>query len=204
MLPKPARVSWCCVGAALLQAGLKEWRAGNACETGPRRLAMSPHISWGAPTFGRGCGRRVSHVPRRERGPRHALLLPTTSFTYFLLLLLLLLTTYYPGEWVLPNKVAPARGVHAMPEGGVGGGACTSRFLQLWVPGTNLLGPKLSRNDAKASPPGARRKGRRALLPLATVRSRAERIPRTNSKRVFSAKGQSQPAMQRGSSVVSG
>ena len=82
-------------------------------------------------------------------------------------------------EWVLPNKVAPARGVHAMPEGGVGGGACTSRFLQLWVPGTNLLGPKLSRNDAKASPPGARRKGRRALLPLATVRSRAGRIPRS-------------------------
>ena len=82
------------------------------------------------------------------RGPRHALLLlPTTSFTYFLLLLLLL-TTYYPSEWVLPNKVAPARGVHAMPEGGVGGGACTSRFLQLWVPGTNLLGPKLFRNDA--------------------------------------------------------
>ena len=71
------------------------------------------------------------------RGPRHALLLlPTTSFTY------------YQSEWVLPNKVAPARGVHAMPEGGVGGGACTSRFLQLWVPGTNLLGPKLSRNDA--------------------------------------------------------
>ena len=63
-----------------------------------------------------------------------------------------------------------------MPEGGVGGGACTSRFLQLWVPGTNLLGPKLFRNDAKASPPGARRKGRRALLPLATVRSGAARI----------------------------
>ena len=138
------------------------------------------------------------------RGPRHALLLlPTTSFTYFLLLLLLL-TTYHPSERVLPNKVAPARGVHAMPEGGVGGGACTSRFLQLWVPGTNLLGPKLFRNDALASPPGARRKGRRALLPLATVRSRAEGIPRTNSKRVFSAKGQHQPAMQRGFSVASG
>ena len=100
------------------------------------------------------------------RGPRHALLLPTTSYTF---LLQLQLTTYYPSEWVLPHKVAPARGVHAMPEGGVGGGACTSRFLQLWVPGTNLLGPKLSRNDAKASPPGARREGSRALLPLATV-----------------------------------
>ena len=80
------------------------------------------------------------------RGPRHALLLlPTTSYTF---LLQLQLTNYYPSQWVLPNKVAPARGVHAMPEGGVGGGACTSRFLQLWVPGTNLLGPKLFRSDA--------------------------------------------------------
>ena len=67
------------------------------------------------------------------RGPRHALLLPITSYTF---LLQLQLITYYPSKWVLPNRVAPARGVHAMPEGGVGGEACTSRLLQLWVPGT--------------------------------------------------------------------
>ena len=70
-------------------------------------------------------------------------------------------------KWVSPNKVAPARDVHAMPKGGVGGGAYTRRLLQLWVPGTPA-GAEAIPKRRTASPPGARRKGSRALLPLAT------------------------------------
>ena len=59
----------CCPSSAL---ELEQRRAANACEAGPRRLAMSPHFGWGAPMiFMGGCGRRVNHVPRRARGPRH-------------------------------------------------------------------------------------------------------------------------------------
>ena len=70
-------------------------------------------------------------------------------------------------KWMPPNKVAPARDVHAMPENGVGGGADISRLLQLWVPGTPA-GAEAIPKRRTASPPGARRKGSRALLPLAT------------------------------------
>ena len=70
-------------------------------------------------------------------------------------------------KWVPPNKVAPARDVHAMPENGVGGGAYIPRLLQLWVPGTPA-GAEAIPKRRTASPPGARRKGSRALLPLAT------------------------------------
>ena len=70
-------------------------------------------------------------------------------------------------KWVPPNKVAPARDVHAMPDNGVGGGAYIPRLLQLWVPGTPA-GAEAIPKRRTASPPGARRKGSRALLPLAT------------------------------------
>ena len=132
----------------------------------------------------------------------------TTTTTYYQLHLFPAATT--TTNYLLPERVGAAEqggACEGCPRHARGRRGRRSLHFQVppaMVPGTNLLGPKLSRNDAKASPPGARRKGRRALLPLATVRSRAEGIPRTNSKRVFSAKGQSQPAMQRGSSVASG
>ena len=69
-------------------------------------------------------------------------------------------------KWVPPNKVAPARDVHAMPGNGVGGGAYIPRLLQLWVPGTPA-GAEAIPKRRTASPLGARRKGSRALLPLA-------------------------------------
>ena len=70
-------------------------------------------------------------------------------------------------KWVPPNKVAPARDVHAMPDNGVGGGAYIPRLLQLWVPGTPA-GAEAIPKRRTASPPGARRKGRRELFPVAT------------------------------------
>ena len=70
-------------------------------------------------------------------------------------------------KWVSPNKVAPARDVHARPGNGVGGGAYIPRLLQLWVPGTPARTEAIPKRRT-ASPPGARRKGSRALFPLAT------------------------------------
>ena len=59
----------CCPSSAL---ELKKRRAANACEAGPRRLAMSPHLWMGAPMFFHGgCGRRVNHCAEEGRGPRH-------------------------------------------------------------------------------------------------------------------------------------
>ena len=57
----------CCPSSAL---ELKKRRAANACEAGPRRLAMSPHLWMGGPhVFHGGCGRRVSHCAEEGRGP---------------------------------------------------------------------------------------------------------------------------------------
>ena len=50
-------------------------------------------------------------------------------------------------------------------------------LVELGNPGTNLLGPRLSRHDAKTNPPGTLRKERRTFLPLATIQPRAERTP---------------------------
>ena len=57
----------CCPFSAL---ELKRWRAANACEAGPRRLAVSLHLGMGGPhgVHG-GCGRRVSHCAEEGRGP---------------------------------------------------------------------------------------------------------------------------------------
>ena len=62
------------------------------------------------------------------------------------------------GERMLPNKVASAWGIHAMPAGVVGVGAYTPTLVSFGNPGTNLLGPRLSRHDAKTNPPGTLRK----------------------------------------------
>ena len=63
-------------------------------------------------------------VPRREGGPAHPIFrlraegLPTLLHRSILL-----------GERMLPNKVASAKGIHAMPAGVVGGGAYTPTLI---------------------------------------------------------------------------
>ena len=114
----------CCPSSAL---ELKKRRAANACEAGPRRLAMSPHLwmggphvfSWGMWQEGqplcRGGQGASAHTIFRLRGER----LPTLLHRSIL------------GDRMLPNTVASARDVHAMPAGIVGGGAYTPTLLQL-------------------------------------------------------------------------
>ena len=115
----------CCPSSAL---ELKKRRAANACEAGPRRLAMSPHL-WmrGPPCFLHGgCGRRVSHCAEEGRGPG--------THTIFRLRAEGLPTLFHRsilGERMLPNKVTSARGIHAMPAGVVGGGAYTPTLVEL-------------------------------------------------------------------------
>ena len=56
----------CCPSSAL---ELKKRRAANACEAGPRRLAMSPHFGWGAPMIFMGdVAGGSTIVPRRAGG----------------------------------------------------------------------------------------------------------------------------------------
>ena len=112
----------CCPSSAL---ELKKRRAANACEAEPRRLAVSLHLGMGGPhgVHG-GCGRRVSHCAEEGRGPgTHTIFrlraegLPTLLYRSLL------------GERMLPNKVASARRIHAMPAGVVGGGADTPTLV---------------------------------------------------------------------------
>ena len=60
----------CCPSSAL---ELKKRRAANACEAGPRRLAMSPHLWMGGPHvfFMGDVAGGSAIVPRREGGPAH-------------------------------------------------------------------------------------------------------------------------------------
>ena len=60
----------CCPSSAL---ELKKRRAADACEAGPRRLAMSPHIWMGGPHvfFMGDVAGGSAIVPRREGGPAH-------------------------------------------------------------------------------------------------------------------------------------
>ena len=134
---------------------------------------MSLHLGMGGPhgVHG-GCGRRVSHCAEEGRGPG--------THTIFRLRAEGLPTLFHRnilGERMLPNKVTSARGIHAMPAGVVGVGAYTPTLVSFGNPGTNLLGPRLSRHDAKTNPPGTLRKERRTFLPLATIQPRAERTP---------------------------
>ena len=87
---------------------------------------MSPHFGWGASmifmgdvaggsTMCRGGQGASAHTIFRLRGER----LPTLLHRSIL------------GERMLPNTVASARDVHAMPAGIVGGGAYTPTLLQL-------------------------------------------------------------------------
>ena len=112
----------CCPFSAL---ELKRWRAANACEAGPRRLAVSLHLGMGGPhgVHG-GCGRRVSHCAEEGRGPG--------THTIFRLRAEGLPTLFHKSildERMLPNKVTSTRGIHAMPAGVVGGGASTPTFV---------------------------------------------------------------------------
>ena len=63
----------CCPSSAL---ELKKRRAANACEAGPRRLAMSPHLWMGGPHvfFMGDVAGGSAIVPRREGGPAHPIL----------------------------------------------------------------------------------------------------------------------------------
>ena len=132
----------CCPSSAL---ELEQRRAANACEAGPRRLAMSPHLWMGGPHvfFMGDVAGGSAIVPRREGGPAHTISrlraegLPTLLHRSIL------------GERMLPNKVASARSIHAMPAGVVDVGAYTPTLVSFGNPGTNLLGPRLSRHDAK-------------------------------------------------------
>ena len=117
----------CCPSSAL---ELKKRRAANACEAGPRRLAMSPHFGWGASMIFMGdvAGGSTS-VPRRAGGlGTHNLSSPSTLRGERLPTLL---HRSILGERMLPNTVASARDVHAMPAGIVGGGAYTPKLLHL-------------------------------------------------------------------------
>ena len=116
----------CCPFSAL---ELKKWRAANACEAGPRRLAVSLHLGMGGPhgVHG-GCGRRVSHCAEEGRGPG--------THTIFRLRAEGLPTLFHRnilGERMLPNKVTSARGIHAMPAGVVGVGAYTLHSFSLEI-----------------------------------------------------------------------
>ena len=56
----------CCPSSVL---ELKKRRAANACEAGPRRLAMSPHFGWGASMIFMGdVAGGSTIVPRRAGG----------------------------------------------------------------------------------------------------------------------------------------
>ena len=116
----------CCPFSAL---ELKKWRAANACEAGPRRLAVSLHLGMGGPhgVHG-GCGRRGNHCAEEGRGPG--------THTIFRLRAEGLPTLFHRnilGERMLPNKVTSARGIHAMPAGVVGVGAYTLHSFSLEI-----------------------------------------------------------------------
>ena len=160
----------CCPFSAL---ELKRWRAANACEAGPRRLAVSLHLGMGGPhgVHG-GCGRRVSHCAEEGRGPG--------THTIFRLRAEGLPTLFHRsilGERMLPNKVTSARGIHAMPAGVVGVGAYTLHSFSLEILARTCWGRDYPDMTQETNPPGTLRKERRTFLPLATIQPRAERTP---------------------------
>ena len=112
----------CCPSSAL---ELKKRRAANACEAGPRRLAMSPHLGMGGPQISWGMWQEGQPLCRGGQGASARTILRPRAAR-----LPTLLHSSILGERMLPNKVASARGVHAMPAGVVGGGAYTPKLLQ--------------------------------------------------------------------------
>ena len=96
---------------------------------GPGGWPCHSILGWGAPMFFHGgCGRRVSHCAEEGRGPgTHPIFrlraegLPTLLHRSIL------------AERMLPNKVASARGIHAMPAGVVGVGAYTLHSFSLEI-----------------------------------------------------------------------
>ena len=91
---------------------------------GPGGWPCHSILGWGAPMVFMGdVAGGSAIVPRREGGPAHTIFrlrakgLPTLLYRSLL------------GERMLPNKVASAKGIHAMPAGVVGGGADTPTLV---------------------------------------------------------------------------
>ena len=116
---------------------------------GPGGWPCHPTLDRSLHDFHGGCGRRVNHCAEEGRRPRH-----TESFVF---------------------EAKDCRhysiGVFSAR------GCCLTRWrLQgMFTP----CRPRQSRHDAKGIIPGARHKGRRAFLPLATIQPRTARTPRS-------------------------